>query len=383
MLTNDFYWFWLCNISGVGRGKVKALVDRFNSAKCVYGATKQELLEVGGLGQKDIENILESRNDKSILTAAEQMENQGIQFVHMWQEEYPQKLRNIYDAPVALYYKGQLPSENVPAVAMVGARNCTNYGKHMAYELARGFADMGWQVISGMALGIDGAAHRGACDSGGYTCGVLGCGVDICYPRSNIDIYSKMAQNGCIISEYALNTPPHPGQFPVRNRIISGLADAVIVVEARAKSGSLITVEHALDQGKCVYAVPGRVGDALSEGCNWLLKLGAGVITSAEDIKEFNTQHFLNKDIIFERELKACGDCAEVELKEPVTKKTVINSLATEKNMVYSVLGLHPKSLELIIEETGLDMAVVSEQLLCLQLEGMAREIAKNCYSRV
>lgn len=388
MLTDDFYWFWLFNIPGIGRCKVRALVERFGSATGVYKASEEELKRVDGFSTGDVESVVASRTDVSLWERAKDMERKGISFVHMWHDDYPARLKNVYDAPVVLYYKGKLPLNDKPSVAVVGARNCTPYGRHMAYELCKGFATLGWQVISGLAMGIDAAAHKGCVDGGGYTCGVLGCGVDVCYPRSNIELYSEVLEEGCIMSEYAMGTPPHPGQFPIRNRIISGLADIVVVVEARAKSGSLITVEHALEQGKTVLAVPGRVGDSLSEGCNWLLKIGAGVITEAADIEsEYNRgnlkKYFKDAGNDGEKANEACGDCVDDHNVSKHFEKTNINSLATEKNIVYSVLDLHPKSLDIIIEETGLDVAVVSEQLLCLQLEGLAQEISKNCYSRV
>lgn len=366
-----------------------ALVQCFGEASEVYKADEKALRSLDVLSEKDVYNIVESKRDVLIYEGMKAMERQGISFTHMWKCDYPKKLLSIYDAPVALYYKGSLPDDSKPSVAVVGARNCTQYGKYMAYELCKGFAGRGWQVISGMAMGIDTAAHRGCFESGGYTCAVLGCGVDVCYPRSNIELYSGIADTGCVISEYALGTPPHPGQFPIRNRIISGLSDVVVIVEARTKSGSLITVEHALEQGKSVFAVPGRVGDALSEGCNWLIKIGAGVITEAQDIEEeylkAETKVRVDKlkDNYYQNGTKLQNNCCDKEYNKLHFEKSQINSLATEKNIVYSVLDLFPKSLDIIIEETGLDIAVVSEQLLCLQLEGMAQEISKNCYSRM
>ncbi|MBQ4283333.1 MAG: DNA-processing protein DprA [Lachnospira sp.] len=394
---DDYYWFWVCNIPGIGMNKTKALIRSFKDAAAVYGATKARLEAVEGITDRDVAAIIDSRQDMFIYETVKEMERKGVNFVHMWHKDYPKKLYSIYDAPVALYYKGRLPDENIRSVAVVGARNCTPYGKHMAYELCKGFARLGWQVISGMALGIDTYAHKGCVEAGGYTCAVLGCGVDVCYPRSNIELYSDIIDTGCVLSEYAMGTPPHAGQFPVRNRIISGLADVVVVVEARAKSGSLITVDHALDQGKDVYAVPGRVGDALSEGCNWLLKIGASVITKPEDIENETEKKLVTdlqqknkrivenefKENILSQSIKTDDDCEEEVFESTHFEKTLINSLATEKDMVYSVLDLLPKSLDIIIEETGLDIAVVSEQLLCLQLEGLAQEISKNCYCRM
>lgn len=378
-------WFWIFNIAGIGRIKIKALIDGLGSAKKVYAADMEKLLSVQGISHTDALRIEESKRDPSIYERAVRMERLGVSMIHMWSEDYPYRLRHIYDAPAVLYYRGVLPDKDKPVAAIVGSRNCTAYGRHMAYEIAKGLSAAGWLVISGMAAGIDSSAHRACIELSNYTCAVLGCGADICYPRSNIDIYDAMVKRGCIISEYTTGTPPHPGQFPVRNRIISGLADVVIVVEARKKSGSLITVEHALEQGKSIYAVPGRADDVLSEGCNWLIKMGAGLITDASDI-----------DILCDKKaallIKRVADKNERHgIEQAVVEQTTMEQTtmeqtgmeSTDMNKVYDCISWEPKSLDVIMEETELDITVVNEQLLSLQLEGLVWEIAKNCYCRL
>ncbi|HAV27204.1 MAG TPA: DNA-protecting protein DprA, partial [Lachnospiraceae bacterium] len=184
---------------------------------------------------------------------------------------YPARFEGLSNMPEELYVMGSLPDENAPAVAIVGARMCSRYGHNTAFTFGKKLAEHGVSVISGMALGIDGAAQEGALSGGGKTYAVLGCGVDVCYPRSNKMLYDRIPERGGILSEFPPGTQPLPYNFPLRNRLISALADVVIVVEARKKSGSLITVDYALEQGRSVYAVPGRVGDALSDGCNYLI----------------------------------------------------------------------------------------------------------------
>lgn len=196
---------------------------------------------------------------------------------------YPARLKNIPDAPKVLYVLGELPEEEALSVAIVGARDCSEYGRFVAEELGRLLGSSGISVVSGMARGIDGISQTAALDGGGKSYGVLGCGVDICYPKENRRLYERLKANGGILSEYAPGTPAAAFHFPPRNRIVSGLADVVVVIEARAKSGTLITVDMALEQGREVYVVPGRVTDRLSDGCNRLLKQGAGILLSPEE----------------------------------------------------------------------------------------------------
>lgn len=210
----------------------------------------------------------------------------GIRMLRLQDEEYPERLREIPHPPKELYVLGEIPKEQTPTVAIIGARDCSEYGSYVASVLGAAMGHSGVQVVSGMARGIDGIGQEAALDAGGSAYAVLGCGVDICYPAKNRPLYEKLQTGGGILSEYPPGTPPLPGYFPARNRIVSGLADAVVVVEAREKSGTLITVDMALEQGREVYVVPGRVTDPLSKGCNRLMKLGAGILLNTEDFAE-------------------------------------------------------------------------------------------------
>ena len=199
-------------------------------------------------------------------------------------DAYPRRLRELASMPEELYVIGELPDDSQPSVAIVGARMCSGYGRRTAYEFGRILAGKGVQVISGMASGIDSSAQEGALDGGGKSFAVLGGGADVCYPRGNTTLYNRLKEQGGIISEQPAGTAPLSFYFPARNRIISGLSDLVLVVEAKSRSGSLITVDFALTQGRTVYAVPGRVGDALSDGCNYLIAQGAGIAYAPEAI---------------------------------------------------------------------------------------------------
>jgi DNA processing protein len=367
----DFYWYWLCSIPGIGSVKQHRLLDAIGSAQQIYEADYEQLCRCEGISASDIEHIIGSRKDKSLTESFNRLKEKRIRIISKDSRFYPENLHRIYDYPTLLYSKGTAEYINtMPIVAVVGARACTAYGKQTAWSLAKAFARMGIAVVSGMASGIDTAAHAGALAGNGRTYAVLGCGVDICYPQENIELYMQLQKTGMLLSEYAPGTKPYPGLFPKRNRLISGMADAVVVVEARKKSGSLITVDQALEQNKEVFAVPGRAGDALSEGCNNLIKLGAAPITIPEDILQCRA---VSEKIHLPQNDNENGSLFSSDFE---------NKLATEKNMVYSCLNLYPKNINNIIEETGLDIAAVNQHILELQLEGRIDEAAKNCYVR-
>lgn len=386
IFLEDYYWYWLCNISGIGQTKIRNLLKTFDTPEQVYKAKEELLYNIEGLNAKDIKRIKEAKLDTGLYNDYVNLKDKGITFMHPAKEGYPKRLLEIYDYPHSLYYYGRLPEDNNPSVAIVGSRQCSTYGYNIAKSFAGEFAKMGIQVISGLAAGIDGAAHKGVLEKGGYTCGVLGCGVDICYPRSNIEIFYKMKQSGCVVSEYALGTPARAGQFPVRNRIISAFSDAVIVVEARKKSGSLITVDQALEQNKDVFVVPGRIGDSLSEGCNELIRMGAMIITKPQDILESN---------LVKRKLEKMS--LKNEIKMPQENKNIVSGipeyqqkqasvqefkLATPKNMLYSCVDLYPTGINDLVIKTGLPVQTISKGLIELQLEGKIQEVTHNYYIR-
>lgn len=260
------------------------LLTTFESCEKICRAEKREIQKV--LGEKKTEKFLSCKTEEKIWIFYEEMKRKGIKFVCRQSPDFPERLRDIPDAPFGIYVLGQLPGQQERSVALIGARNCSGYGAHMAAELGKELARAGVQVISGMAKGIDGISQQSALNAGGKSFAVLGSGVDVCYPASNRTLYSRLKEAGGILSEYPPGTVPRPERFPPRNRIISGLADTVIVVEAREKSGTLITVDMALEQGREIYCLPGRTTDKLSEGCNRLIAQGAGIFVSVEDFLE-------------------------------------------------------------------------------------------------
>ncbi|MBQ3899373.1 MAG: DNA-processing protein DprA, partial [Lachnospiraceae bacterium] len=255
-----------------GRLGIK-LIEHFGNAKKIFEADPEDF--TGILPRKQYDKLM------NIQDFAES-NDEPPSFISIYDPGYPERLKKISDPPLGLWYYGKLPEEDIPSVAVIGARDCSDYGRYIAASLGEYLGRSGVQVISGLARGIDGIAQKAALDAGGTSCGVLGCGADICYPPSNRQIYDKLKENGCIISSYPPGYPAIASNFPPRNRIVSGLSDAVVVIEARQKSGTLITVDMALEQGREVFAVPGRITDRLSDGCNGLIGQGANVFLSPE-----------------------------------------------------------------------------------------------------
>ena len=356
------YQYWFTQIPGIGNVKQQSLLIACGGAEAVYYMEEKELSEISHIKQKDVHSIVESRKTWDLDDSYERFLESGIKFVTMEQPEYPRRLTNISQSPYALFYKGELPAEEKRSIAIVGARMCSEYGRYYAKEIATLAVKCDVNVISGMALGIDGASHYGAMQQHGKTYAVLGCGVDYCYPKSNRVLYEYMTTQGGIISEYVPKTAPVARLFPQRNRIISGLSDAVIVIEAKERSGSLITADFAMEQGKDVYALPGRITDALSGGCNRLIKQGAGIITSPKEL---------------------FGDlavsCSPMEGMRNLRKIV----LEKEEGLVYSVLDLQPKNIEQLCSETKLEIDRLCNVLIGLENAGLIKEVFKNYFIRI
>ena len=355
------YQYWLSNIPGVGCKTIHRLLGQAGSAEEIYFLKKEQLEKLSGLSDRQVHAITDRKKNWDLEEKYAALGENGISFLSCEMESYPKQLRNIVDAPYSLYIKGKMPDFSKRRVAVVGARMCSEYGKKMAEQIGEKLALCGAEVLSGMARGIDGTAQRAAIKGGGKSYAVLGCGPDICYPMQNRDLYQNLLKNGGVLSEYPPGSSPLPFHFPMRNRIISGLSDLVIVIEAREKSGSLITADQALEQGRDVMVLPGRAGDALSAGCNRLIDQGAGI--------------FLSTDQILER--------LEIKKKNHTnTKKTYI-ALESEENLVYSVLEFQAKNLQSIADETNLTPQKVSAILVRLMLCGLVAEDVKNHYSKV
>ncbi|WWR16991.1 DNA-processing protein DprA [Lachnospiraceae bacterium JLR.KK008] len=288
-------------------------------------------------------------------------------------DRYPRLLRGIGSAPGKLYVRGQLPDDNIPSVAVIGARRCSSYGKEMARWFASALAEAGVQIISGMALGVDGIAQRAALSAGGRSFGVLGCGTNVCYPRANHDLYEALLRQGGILSEHPADTPPLARHFPSRNRIISALADVVLVVEAKERSGTLITVDFALEQGKDVYVLPGRITDTLSCGCNRLLRQGAGIALEPADILEA----FYGKG-------RLPSTLQGMEQEEAATAQ-----MSQKEKIVWNYLGNRPVTLQELYGEIReaeegnvTELAEITDILMDFVLQGIVSQERGNQYRK-
>jgi DNA processing protein len=356
------YSLWLSGIPGIGPAKIRMLLSVFGSARDVYFATEEQLSAVKGLTDANREGLVEHRRTNDPDREWWQLCRKGISFTSMEWDSYPGRLLHIANPPYGLYYKGGLPGEDEKTVAIVGARNRSAYGQGVARELAKRLAEGGVCVVSGLAMGIDADAHQGALDGSGRTYAVLGSGVEVCYPLRNRHLYEQLPQHGGLVSEYPPDMQPLAAFFPARNRIISGLSDCVVVIEAREKSGSLITADYAMEQGKDVYALPGRITDALSGGCNRLIAQGAGIISNVDD--------FL-KDWAIIRQ----GKLSSFDFRK--------NLLEKEEMLVYSELDFRPVGIGTLMEKTSLQLTELLDVLMRLQEKGFVRETAPNFFTQV
>ena len=357
------YEYWLAGLLCLSGKKKIRLIETVGRAEEIYRMKPEEIRKLPGLTEREKEKLEQERNlpEEELEQMRAYCIRKDIRLI-LWQDsEYPARLKQIYSPPYGLYCRGNLPPESAPAVALVGARACSVYGRQIAEQAGYHLARRGVSVISGMAAGIDGAGHRGALQAGGFSCGILGCGVDVCYPEANRKVYEALSVRGGLISEYPPGTKPLARFFPQRNRMISGLSDLVLVVEAREKSGALITADFALEQGREVYAVPGRVGDALSQGTNRLIGQGAGIYLSWED---------------FQKEMGIFADFVEDSAGNQKF------SLEKSERLVYSCLDLSPKNLDELMTETGYSLKELMENLESLREKDCILEVYRNCYIR-
>lgn len=365
----DKYLYWLANVGGLGTAGRERLLEAFGTGAAVYGAQEKHLAMV--LEKNKLESLLEMRKSWDVDREYAQLQEKQISFICTADAEYPERLRNIPDHPFGIYCKGRMPQPQKLSVAVVGARECSDYGRFIATELGRELGEAGIQVISGMARGIDGISQLAALDAGGESYAILGNGVDICYPRDNRPIYDRMLVQGGILSTYPPGTAPKPQLFPPRNRIVSGLADVLVVVEARQKSGTLITVDMALEQGREVYAVPGRITDRLSDGCNKLVKDGALVFLSPRDFMEGLRQSFPEK--------LACCTPKQAKAAEGPT----LPPITPEEAVVLETLDMYPQPLERIRDQLQVKLTergfrTFSNNLLTILMHLCLKGVAKQ-----
>lgn len=357
--------FWASLQIGIGLSNrtMLHLYRRFRSGRAVLNAGPEEFQSLP-LSSHVIERILRERGSLVPEKTAAELESKKIKVTVLGEPDYPKLLAEIPDPPVLLYSKGCLPPSEMPLIALVGSRKATPYGRIMAKKLAGELAAMGWGVVSGMARGIDSAAHEGALSAKGYTLAVLGCGIDVCYPRENQMLYERIAEEGCLLSEFPPGTSPCSKNFPIRNRLISGCSLGTVVVEAGEKSGSLITAGFALEQGRDVFAVPGNATNPQSRGSNNLIKQGAKLVESAEDI--ISEYPYLRAHTP-ERDSRESSSAIGVEL--PPQEAEVFKHLSSD--------AIH---IDQLAKHAKMPVSLVGSILTLLELKGLAKRLDGDYY---
>ena len=353
------YWIGFNRVSGIGPTRLRTLLDAFGNLETAWHATAKDLL-AAGLGPKTVQTLIETRDRLDLSQEVSRVAELGIHVTTWQDEDYPIRLKEIHSPPPVLYVWGEIKPQDRWAAAVVGTRRATTYGKTTAREVSSALAASGVTVVSGLARGIDSIAHQAALEVGGRTLAVLGSGLDQIYPPEHRKLAESIAGNGAILSDYPLGTRPEPRNFPPRNRIISGLSLAVIVVEAGVGSGALITADFAGEQGREVFAVPGDIHRRTSQGTNRLIRSGARPLVSPEDVLEA-----LNMDVVARQEV------ADEVLPEDDSERRVLDVLSSEP--------IHVDELQ---AKCGLPISQITASLAMLELKGRARQVGGMQYIR-
>lgn len=348
------YLIGLRYIPGVGAKTFNILLSHFHTAQNIWQATYRQLKDLDGLGDKFIEEFVEKRDSLKLEAILENLAKKNIKTTTVLDEDYPANLRLIYDPPPVLFYQGQWDHNDSQAFAIVGSRRATVYGRKVAEQFSSELAKNGFVIVSGLARGIDSAAHQGCLTAGGRTIAVLGSGSDVIYPRENIKLAEQIKENGIIVTEYPPGTPPWKGNFPARNRIIAGLSLGVLIVEAAVKSGALITADFALESGREVFAIPGPITSPNSKGTNNLIKQGAKLVDQVGDILE---------------EFSIPEEDA-VSFEQPNLFK-----MTPDEQAIYDCLSWEPLRIEELIEKTGWTASKVQTVLTFLELNGLIEQL--------
>lgn len=353
------YQAMLLTAPGIGSLKLKKLVEYYGDAQTVWSLQQKTLLESKILSAKEMDGLVLLRERTDIEETLERWTQMGVHICSLDDKEYPNLLRNIFDPPPLLFYRGHIHGDSL-YLAVVGSRRSTPYGRNVAHSFCEKLARSGVTIVSGAAKGIDAAAHEGALAAGSGTVAVLGCGVDIVYPAENAHLLKHIPSMGCLISEYPPGTPPTPGQFPARNRIVAGMSVGVLVVEAAEKSGALITADFALNENREVFAVPGSIFSNVSRGAHRLIQQGARLVGSAEDLLD-------------ELGLSTPSPAGIVQEALGVASKNVLNEISYE----------HTVAVDELVRRLKMDVSQLAVILLQLELAGYVVKNSGAGYSRV
>lgn len=349
-MQDQHYWLGFSLIPEIGPKRLAYLRSYFGDLASAWNASETALRHCG-LDSLPLENLLTLRKKLDLPAEMAKVERLGVQLVTLTDDDYPALLRTIPDAPTVLYIRGSLISADEPSLAIVGTRKASSYGRDVAFSLSKALARESVAIVSGLAQGIDSAAHQGALDGGGRTIAVLGCGIDIVYPAANKPLAGRIVENGALISEFPIGTPPEGRNFPRRNRIISGLSLGVLLVEAPEQSGALLTVEKALEQGRDVFAVPGSIFSPISRGPNRLIQDGAKLVNDVRDI--------LDEMNIAQRNM---------QVRQTTEKIAPANDVEAS---LLGILGHHPIHIDDLVRQSGVPVTLVSSTLTLLELKGL------------
>ncbi|MBR5667407.1 MAG: DNA-processing protein DprA [Lachnospiraceae bacterium] len=378
----DSYDCWLsCAVNTAEH--IEKLLAHFKTAREVFEADEKELRAQDYLNEAELTYLTDPRKERNMEMQNRFVEQNRIRAVRYDEEGYPERFLMLSDRPYCMFYQGTLPEKNLPALAVVGSRRPSIYGEEMTEDFAGALAGAGIVIISGIAMGIDGISHKAALDVGGKTVGILGSGIGVPYPKENWTLYREMCEKGCVMSEYGPGVPPLKYHFPHRNRLISALSDGILVVEAAERSGTLITVDRGLEQGKEIYVIPGRIGDRMSAGCLQLIKQGARLVTDpaeiALDLAEIvnnRLQNETNREDISENS-KNCANSIKLSKKSENGNL----GLARDEKVVYDLCRLDTRHFDALLQGSGLTVARLSEILYGLQAKGLIRQTVPNYYS--
>ncbi|MCI1959922.1 MAG: DNA-processing protein DprA [Clostridia bacterium] len=350
MDKND-YMMWLSRALGYNK-KIFNILKCFGSPEEVYNSKRETYLTVKGITDEVADKLISAK--KNAEKWCDELKKLNIEYISLLDDRYPSLLRETCDAPVGIYVKGQLPKKNEHCISMIGARRCSEYGKRMAKKFSSEIAREGVWIVSGMARGIDSVSHRGTLSVGGKTIAVLGFGHNRCYPSENRELMKQISETGCVLSEYPPDTEPEVYYFPQRNRIIAGISEALIVIEAGKKSGTLITVDRALDYGRTVMTIPSNITSMSGVGTNELIKQGCPVVTSADDV-------------FFE---------IGIEKKKKDEKKKV--NISDDEAEIFNLLSLEPKLFDEIVKKSQKSIQDVQYILTMLEINGLIEKLAGN-----
>ena len=384
-------------VPGLGPKLTALLLQHFGSAGQVRRASREQLQAVPKIGPKLAHSFYEALQRIDLRAELEQIAMHGIRLIPLDHEEYPAALRQITDAPPLLYCRGQFLAQDEQAIAFVGSRECTAYGRRMTERLVRGMVEAGYTIVSGLARGIDGVAHQAALAAGGRTIAVLAGGLSRIYPPEHTDLAERIVRQGVIMTETPMTVAPQPGMFPARNRLITGLAKGVVLIEAGAKSGALISADHAAEQGREVFALPGNVDSEASAGTNRLLRQGARLVRDADDILEdlqgLRPQRVTPATTKPQPSSMASSPSRPLPPTLPLTETpsaspppptppvVAISTLSAAQRRIWEVLT-EPKHADVITRETGLSSAEVLRELMQLEMKKHLRRLPGNVYER-